>query len=277
MTRFAARPPVQSRKRPSPPAPPPPRPVAAFPSLAPQLAAIQRPKVHVFVQWYVPRHADRAREVNFCVRRLLANLEIDHISLMVPEQDRPRLPAEFRRKGVEIVPLGIGSRIYFSDAMRRAADADTVYMVLNSDIVVPEKAVAQMRDYLSAAGPARSICLSRYESSMSGLEAQLLRPRDAHVPSANHCHDLWAFRGGPHITGLAAAAHFPLGLIGCDGRIACLLHGVTHVVNPCKDVRTYHIHGSGYRTWHGQKKIPGQWAKVPAARLLYAGRSQAHL
>jgi hypothetical protein len=260
------------------------RPAASFVSSPPVLPAAEGAdlRVHAFVQWYVPRHSSRAKEVNFCMRRLLANREITHITLMVPEQDLPQLPVDMRRRpgiglGIDVVTLARGGRIFFSDAFRRATSDNVMYMVLNSDIVVPERAVVQMRVFLAAAGPARSICLSRYESSLAKVDAQMRWPQDSHVRTGNHCQDVWAFRGGAHITRLSKAAHFALGLCGCDGRIACVLHSVTHVINPCKDVRTYHIHGSNYRTWSTRNKVPGQWAKVPPARLLYTGRSQAHL
>jgi hypothetical protein len=88
-----------------------------------------------------------------------------------------------------------------------------------------------------------SVCLTRWESDMPDC-----RPRRL-VKYARSTQDLWAFRGGHVMEALAAATQFPLGVPGCDHKIALALSRVSKVINPCLAIQTMHIHRSGHRTY----------------------------
>ena len=61
--------------------------------------------------------------------------------------------------------------------------------------------------------------------------------------------DTWALLGGfPEIP----EANFPLGKKGCDNRIAHLLSNHFDVINPSKEIITYHYHISGIRNYAPQ-------------------------
>lgn len=247
------------------------------------------------MQWYVSRNLERMEEINFCVRRLLANREIAHVVLCVPEGDLAALPRDMTaRRGlqkvgneeagrptseakvsagpltVEVMRLPRGSRLTYAHVTRTAVSEGTVYIILNSDIVVPEAAARQIGELLCRKGRAASICLSRYESS---LEAMRGADEDAKArlrPNHRGSQDLWAFRGGSHIRDLRGV-DVPLGIPGCDHRIAWALNQRTETLNPSLSIRTYHVHKSNFRTYTKASKIPKPWHYISATAILARG------
>ncbi|MBN9120700.1 MAG: hypothetical protein J0I06_16385, partial [Planctomycetes bacterium] len=79
----------------------------------------------------------------------------------------------------------------------------------------------------------------------------------------DNSQDAWLFRGRVRPV---YACDFPLGIYGCDNRIAWeLRHADYWVINPCYDVRAWHLHASGVR-WNGST-VPGNTATVERSRL----------
>lgn len=219
--------------------------------ILPQVPHSQQ-KIIAYVQWYVSPNEERMQEINFCVRRLLANSEIAEVVLCIPSEHVDALPQDlldirssWTGKEVRIHALPEGDRLRYQTVTEAAVCKDTVYMVLNSDIVVPETAARQIRELLYRPGPTKSICLTRYESSIKALGR---KSEDAGASFTSTGQDLWAFRGGEHIRSLPIG-DIPLGIPGCERSFAWALSLTTQTLNPSRRIRTYHIHSSNFRTY----------------------------
>jgi hypothetical protein len=218
------------------------------------------------VQWYVPACRQRAAEIDYCVRAMLGNASVDEAVVFVPSESLAAFAATFSASAkTRVIPLPAGSRMKYSDVTAKATRADTLYIIANSDIVIPPAAVAQMKSRVSRAGRPVMLCLSRWESSMARDPA-----RNGDDPHARRLRrpdvsqDVWAFRGGSHIASLPAA--FPLGVPGCDNRFAWLLSRVGSTANPSLTIRTLHIHESTYRSYTERNRLKGSYLFVDATR-----------
>jgi hypothetical protein len=223
-----------------------------------------------YVQWYVASNEKRMREIDLCIRRLLANREISHVVLCVPVSDIPSLPQDIltmrKEPGHTSEIQTLEGRLTYDHVMRAAACVNTIYMIVNSDIVVPERAVAQIRELLYRAGPAISVCLTRYESSLAKMADALEDLTASLRKSHSDSQDLWAFRGGQHIQNLPGV-NIPLGVPGCDNKIAWALDLKTRTINPSRSIRTYHVHDSAFRTYTEKSRVPKPYKLVPATVL----------
>jgi hypothetical protein len=211
----------------------------------------------LLVQWYRSSNAARMREIDHCAKANVANRRFGRVVVFVPREDEAAARASglFADARCELVVLS--GRLTYADALSRATDPGRVYVLINSDIVVPAEAAAQICRRLSGAGRPVSICLTRWESSMTGAAPPQLPPR------CEITQDLWAFRGGASITHLAPGCRFPLGVPGCDHRIAWSLSKVSEPCNPCRTIRTLHIHASRHRTYSKADRLPPPYLYMP--------------
>jgi hypothetical protein len=224
-------------------------------------------RVVLCVQWYQSASEDRQREIDYCVRSLLANSAFHKVLVFVPAQNVAALPADMLRQGggeVEVIP--VSTRMMYSDAVKRAVDTQTVYIIANSDMVIPEDSVRRMCERLRGAGPAKALCLSRWESSIArDPAAHGGDPSAVLVMNAASSQDIWAFRGGEHVRSLSPM--FPMGMPACDNKMAWWLGTCAEVSNPCMDIRTYHVHDSRFRTYTAGQRLAKPWRTVaPEAR-----------
>jgi hypothetical protein len=199
----------------------------------------------LLVQWYRSANTDRQAEIDFCLARNATSAGFERVEVFVPAQDleAAREQAWASSRCVRVHSLGDGGRLLYADALRLAVDPGRVYVLANSDIVVPARAREQIVRRVSGGGRPVSLCLTRWESSLDDCRARRL------VKHARSCQDLWAFRGGAAIAGLAAVTGFPLGVPACDHKIAWALSRASRVINPCRSIVTLHIHGSRHRTY----------------------------
>lgn len=195
---------------------------------------------------------------------MLANGSLDEVVVFVPSENLGAFAAAFPASAKARV-VQVGTRMKFSDVTAKATRDDTLYIIANSDIVIPPAAVAEMKRRVSGPGRPVMLCLSRWESSIaSDPAAKGDDPRARSVRRADSSQDVWAFRGGSHIASLPAA--FPLGVPGCDNRFAWLLSRVGSTANPSLAIRTFHIHESAYRSYSERNRLKGPYLFVPATR-----------
>lgn len=245
---------------PAPAAPPPRarRPAPSFRVPARVAALAPDAQTTLFVQWYRSSNPDRQREIDYCLGRNVRDGGFGRVVVFVPGEDEAALRELEVSSSCEIVTLPSGGRLRYTDALRRATDESQIYVVVNSDIVVPSAARARIVGRLSQAGPPLSICLTRWESDLGETVVPRIKVK------ARSSQDLWAFRGGPVIRALSTKAFFPLGVPACDHRIASLLSKVSVPINPCLSVVTLHVHRSAHRTYRRKDRLPGPYRFVEA-------------
>ncbi len=141
----------------------------------------------------------------------------------------------------------------FFELINKNATDDSVSVLANSDIYFDPLGLEQFQEIRSG----EIWCLSRHEAQTGTVEVD---PRVS--------QDCWVFRG-PIVVPLAC--DFPLGVLGCDNRIALELRRTRmRVLNPCLSVRVWHLHASGVRR-QGEVINPPYWFVDP---VTLEGRDQ---
>lgn len=155
---------------------------------------------------------ERREELTLC---FAVNLDSFDAFALLPRDTRPR----------------------FSDLLedaRRDAEANDVVVVANADILIPSNTLRIINEHLREN---QVYCLNRWEvSSRQGI----------HLWDVEYGQDAWVFRGPPKPN---IGGDYWFGLPGVDNRFAHELDAAGYeVLNPSKDIRTYHIHASNKRT-----------------------------
>lgn len=212
----------------------------------------------LLVQWYRSANESRQKEIDFCLARNVDASGFERVEVFVPAQDleAARECAWASSRSVRLHALAEGGRLRYADALRLAVDPGRVYVVANSDIVISARAREQIVGRVGGGGRPVSVCLTRWEARMDDCRAHRI------VKNARSCQDLWAFRGGAAIAALAEVTRFPLGVPGCDHKIAWALSRASRVINPCRSIVTLHIHDSRHRTYSRADRLPPPYLYV---------------
>lgn len=203
-------------------------------------------RVQLFTGFYAEEDVARRAEILECLHRNLANAAVDRVFLAA------EVPAPVW--GGKLTQLPVPSRPCFADffaIINARAGPHDVSVLHNSDIYFDE-GVGQLPD-LDLAG--RCLALSRWDVGADGTAS----PSDR-----ADSQDAWVFLGRVRPVGDATGASFPLGVPGCDNRIAWLLRDAGYSVsNPCREFRAYHLHRSGRRGYTGGAAVQGPYLLVP--------------
>ena len=137
-------------------------------------------------------------------------------------------------------------------ARRMSHDGDVV-VVANSDIWIPADELARIDRHLA---DGEVYCLSRWDLLARGVT--LFDRRDS--------QDTWIFRGPPR-SGIGGL--YPFGYPGVDNRLAHELDAAGYrVLNPARDVRTYHVHPTPHRNDNKpENRVPLPYLLVEPHRL----------
>jgi hypothetical protein len=184
----------------------------------------------------------------------------------VPERDAELKTCELRNRAVfgdGYIALGYqDTRTTFGDLLSRFGAG--LNIAANSDIYLTSHTVGIVSAWYAKGGRDKvCMALSRWDD---GPEPK----HHAHKDS----QDAWIFSGRVPKELTAAARAVPMGVPGCDNRLARIIadHGY-EVINPSRTVRTYHVHGSGYRTYGSGRggaksgKVEGPYLLVPVIAL----------
>jgi hypothetical protein len=125
----------------------------------------------------------------------------------------------------------------FSDLLTYASDSmpeGDIVVIANTDIVISQQSLDQIDLHLRSN---QVYCLSRWEEASN---------KGIHLWDVEYGQDAWVFRGPPKPD---IGGDYWFGVPGCDNRFAHELDAAGYeVLNPSRDIRTYHIHASNKRT-----------------------------
>lgn len=194
------------------------------------------PITTLYVSHWTPPTDDRRREIDECLRRNIDCPAIDRIVLLAQstEDHRASVPQSSKLVWLELPPDV--QRPRYSDFFQAVNSYTTtpwdLNIVANADVFFDE--TLNLLKPLNLFGVC--IALSRWEW------------KNDHAASVayENSQDCWIFQGP--IRPLTEQIDFPIGIYGCDWRIAWILrHNDYVLVNVPYDVRHYHIHDSTYR------------------------------
>ncbi len=206
--------------------------------------------IALIVPMYRDPDAQRFGEFLECLRRNLENPLIASVHVFLESAIDVASPGVDSKK-VVWVPHGrrVTYRNLFSYA--NAHLNDRLVAISNADIYFDDSlAQLQGRD-LSG----QLLCLSRWDVDGDGVSRLF-----EHASS----QDAWMFEAPARLF----ACDFPLGVLGCDNRLAYeASRSGLRVSNPARTIRAHHLHLSGVRRYGSENRISGRGLSVAATFL----------
>ncbi len=211
----------------------------------------------LLTQYYISSNEERQNELDQVLLRNCWQPLISKIALYCEDSCKQQAAALAGTNIDKIifVSLPASGRLTFGMAFQWANENLTegeVLMIANSDIFFDDS-LNVVDKYLPESAKT-SLLLSRWNVK-SEIECHLFP-----VPGSQ---DTWMFRMPLQLaeSTLECSKEIPLGIAGCDNRIAheiCVASGYVGV-NCCTQVRTFHLHKSNFRTYDPSKPIPGPY------------------
>lgn len=188
----------------------------------------------LFTTFWIPEHQGRRAEIFECVRRNVDDSRIAkiHIVTEVPRSDIAH-HAELHNEKLEwhFVEARPTFAVLFS--LTKCVEPDTIVIIANSDIYFGRG----LENLESTLRPTDALALSRFDRRADGVMVPFHRPDS---------QDAWILRAPLR----DIYADFPLGIPGCDNRLAHELTAAGHTVtNACNDFELVHVHASNVRSY----------------------------
>ena len=210
--------------------------------------------MNLLVGLYLDPNPARTEEFFECLRRNAANPGLDGITVFLED---PIAPALLLQRHPELASPRIrfvahGRRLTFAQlfAYANAHFPDAGVIVANADIFFDESLTALEDETLAG----KMLCLSRWDETDGA-------PRHFDRPDSQ---DAWIFE--PPLP--AIACDFPLGMPGCDNRLAFEAERAGLAVsNPSRSLQARHLHGSTVRRYTAGERLVGPIRLVPASFL----------
>lgn len=175
-------------------------------------------------------NAARKAEIDFCLKMNQAN------------------------KAIELVLLETPGKPNYSDfwkVINEKTGPDDINIFSNTDIFIDES-ITIVEQHLKHK---QLFALSRYDWYSPNHIVYFDRPDS---------QDLWIVRGKIE----DVWGDFPLGIRGSDNRLAYEFQKAGYAVsNPSKSVKSYHVHGSNFRTYMAVDPMPPPYLTIPTSSL----------
>ena len=168
-----------------------------------------------------------------------SNEHIDEIILLCNDRhpDLDTLSPKVKFKTVQRQPTYVE---YFKFLNKKYKNYTCI--LSNLDMTYDES-ILKVHDYVDKS---TVIALARYDLNNDG--GYFLRE------NSYSSQDTWIFNAPLNITDINA--EFTLGVAGCDHRIVYELNKHHTVINPCHEIKSYHIHTSQIRSWANGPVLP---------------------
>jgi len=199
----------------------------------------------LFTTYYQQRKASRRDELDLCLK--LNQAAFDDTTVLAENCDR--LPGIWGRW------FTCDHRQMYADLLALAADSkpDDIGVISNTDILFTSLALTTIEFHIQ---PDEVYALTRWD----------ITPRGHKLFEAAHSQDAWVFRGPPKEN---IGGNYPFGHPGCDNRFAHELDAAGYkVLNPSRDIHTYHLHLSGHRPGNTpENRVPGPYLFVSPHKI----------
>ncbi len=157
----------------------------------------------------------------------------------------------------KIIFIDMDSRPSFDNIFQfinRVSSEDDVNIIANSDIYLDEESIWLIKKWIKEN---ECFALARWDTYFDGKPIHFNR-RDT--------NDVWIFKG--KIKDIPDC-DFTMGIPGCDNAICERIKRAGYVVkNPSMDIKTYHLHSTGVRNYHGIPPVPKPYLLITPHSLL---------
>lgn len=214
-------------------------------------------RISLFMPYFRPAQAERRAELERCLAENRKNLSIDQIYLMVDDD------ADVDISDGRVTVIAMDRRVTYQDWIRFTEQycPEHISVLANADIFF-DHTLVHLKE-LFEADPTGFMALSRYE---------LKEGETSLHPNPHWSQDVWAYYPAKGTNpDRDHRLNFPLGVPRCDNKVAYVFSVYGHAVyNPCRQVRSIHVHESGLRNYDkkGDMRIVGGMAMVHASASL---------
>ena len=197
-------------------------------------------RVLLFTSYFDTGHAGRQRELNTCLNENIQNKNIDQIYVVHESGEMPQSSKVTTRNGSR------PSYRELVDWANEVSQPEDVVVIANSDIYFDDTILWPFKAVMSRT----MIALSRWDMMPTGHRRLF---------AYEHSQDTWMFKGKINIDG----GDYYFGLPGCDNRFAYDANQSGYrVVNPAKDIITYHVHNTNHRHYTQSDRLEGGYLPV---------------
>jgi len=204
--------------------------------------------VNLMVSYFQSGKPDRQKELDECMEKNIANPHITKIyNLSKDIYDHPK-----------VINLTQYNRPTYQDFIEEANLAQGAYTIIaNADMYFDDTLL--WLDKVNMDGAMIALC--RYDMKRG-------RPD---LFAYAHSQDSWMFKGRIKLTG----CDYQQGKPGCDNRIAydALRQGY-RVMNPAKDIKTYHLHESNERSYTQDDRLIGGYQPILITSIMDLGKNK---
>ena len=199
-------------------------------------------RIFLMSGWFKAVNEARQKEIDECLQRNLDNEEIERVFVMSEHTCHIEHP--------KLTICLIENRPTYNDffeVMNAYADGNVISILCNGDIYIDAENARKLRGINFSN---RALALSRWEVDINS------RPKHF---AYEWSQDTWIFRGKLKDIDCNSI----LGIMQCDNRVAYEINKAGYqVVNPSRDIKTYHLHQSGERTYDVNARQGGEGMAV---------------
>lgn len=221
-----------------------------------QLFDIKNKSNFVFVvEYFYSSNTERQEEIDECIDK---NIKSNLFNTIVIVYDTTPPPFNFGiYNNTKILYVDIKKRATYYDLFNlgniNSIPYEDLIIVANNDIVF-DKTLLKL-NYVNMSN--KFFALLRYEYID---ESKITF--DKHVDCSQ---DTWIVQSPVPVS---RDMDFSLGLLGCDNAIAYIFKDIGYEVwNPSIDIKTFHIHNSGHRTYTLRTRINKKYLKIKSCTL----------
>lgn len=196
--------------------------------------------MNLFINLYKDKNPARQEELDRCLSANLRNPLIERIYCIIDEEYN--VPNNADKKLVFWLYRRRPSYKHFFAVINDYSEEHEVNCIANSDIYFDEEGIKLIEGNILKD---ECYALTRWDVLKDGSIKHFNRADS---------QDVWGFKGKVrHIP----SCHIHLGTPGCDNAIAHRLENAGYkILNPSKDIRTFHLHNSGIRNYTSKDRVP---------------------
>lgn len=209
----------------------------------------------LIINYYECENLERQNEYIKCILLNLSNKYIEKIVLITDNNYNLDFIKEKKNKIIQINLLNTNSKLTYKIAFDIANDYFKNYkcIIANTDIYFDDS----IKLFNTISFTNKFFCLSRYEEENKNEMGKF---------APYFSQDSWIFESPVNIN--TDNLDFPLGEMGCDGKIAYEFYNQSYQINnPCLSIKSIHVHKSDFRTYMRRNQLPKPYVWTYACKI----------
>jgi len=199
--------------------------------------------INLFINYYISKNLERQKEIDECFKKNCQNQNIHKIYTFASNNTIPKIQSK------KIILVKHDTQPNYSDFISYINTHTKLFnsynIIANSDIYFDDSILLLNKINMNNT----CVALTRWNVKANG-ELKFYNTRTS--------QDVWIFKGKVH-NDLEETTKFKMGQMCCDNVFANSLYESGYrTINPCYDIKAFHLHNVEYRNWNKDNKNPGK-------------------